>query len=290
MSDRSVVRPSDAIAIRRLGRQIAAAPRRTGGAVLLRVAARLETVAPLTLAAALADGLRPRPADMEVRAVRRIEGKAAAVDLARHLEPGGHLGRRGARALLAASATLVIQKADAQSPGWDRLARAFEAETAQPCQVNLYAGPPETPGLPWHRDPHDVLMLVLTGEKILDVAARLGPRGPESAERVVLRAGDALWLPRGTPHQAANGPSGAVHAAIGLLHLVEDGNALVRARDADSPSLSPGAWHLLPPALAVVTRAALDSWRPGRAQAPAPPGDLSELVVRALKEDIHAPA
>ena len=290
MPDRSAPPPSDALAIRRLGHRIAAAPRRTGGAVLLREAVPRPPVHPHALAVALIDRLRPRPADMEVRAVHRIGGKAAAVGLERHLEPGGRLEGRGAERVLGAGATLVMQKVDARSPGWDRLARAFEAETAQPCQVNLYAGPPEAPGLPWHRDPHDVLMLALAGEKIVDVAARLGPRGPEREERVVLRAGDALWLPRGTPHQAANGPSGAVHAAIGLLHLVEDGNALVRARDADAPSLSPGGWHLLPPARAEATRTALTRWRPG-----APPlypriRDLTDLVVQAIEEDIHAPA
>ena len=133
-------------------------------------------------------------------------------------------------------------------------------------------------------------MLVLAGEKIVDVAVRLGPLGAEHAERCVLHRGDLLWLPRGTPHQATNAPSGAVHAAIGLLHLVEENTRLVRARDADSPSLSPGAWHLLAPAFAEATRDALARWRRPATQPYRGARDLSELVSHALEETSHAPA
>ncbi|MEA2704970.1 MAG: bifunctional lysine-specific demethylase and histidyl-hydroxylase [Actinomycetota bacterium] len=127
-------------------------------------------------------------------------------------------------------ATIVLQGLHRYWPPLSRLARQLESELTHPVQVNAYVTPPSARGLAVHYDTHDVFVLQITGSKGWAVhepvfedplvsqpwSAGRGTPGPAVLE-VTLRAGDALYVPRGFPHsaRAQDGISG--HLTIGVV-------------------------------------------------------------------------
>jgi hypothetical protein len=208
------------------------------------------------IARALAQRLSPRIEEQEARAFLPTVGGSVAAVL-----PPGPLRPDAAEAAWQQGATLVFQKVDAQLLGFARLARSFELATGQPAQVNLYAGAPGAPGLDWHRDPHDVLIIQMAGAKQFLVQPMPRRSGGAVAEAVTLYPGDALWLPRGLPHAARNGGAGSLHASIGLLHLSPQGAALIRATEPDQPSASPGQFEAIDQEMLGATLDVLLAWR-----------------------------
>jgi uncharacterized RmlC-like cupin family protein len=79
------------------------------------------------------------------------------------------------------------------------------------CWVNLYATPPGAQGFTRHADDHDVLVLQRAGAKEWTVVL---PSGEE--RRIVLRAGDTLYIPTGFPHEAASRDVGSIHMTVGV--------------------------------------------------------------------------
>ncbi len=123
------------------------------------------------------------------------------------------------------------------SPVIDFAGRLRE-ELGHPVQVNAYVTPPSSRGFSAHYDVHDVFVLQLAGEKrwIVHEPVHRWPLrtqpwtryrnavGHAAAETpavvdVVLRPGDALYLPRGFVHSAESLGDVSAHLTVGI-HVV----------------------------------------------------------------------
>ncbi|MBA2296075.1 MAG: cupin-like domain-containing protein [Actinobacteria bacterium] len=139
--------------------------------------------------------------------------------------------------LFAEGATIVLQALHrVWSPVMD-FAHALGAELGHPVQVNAYVTPPSSRGFAAHYDIHDVFVLQVSGEKrwvvhepVLEAPLRTQPwtsnraaveRAAESSPLldVVLRPGDALYLPRGFVHAADALGDVSAHLTVGI-HVV----------------------------------------------------------------------
>lgn len=150
-------------------------------------------------------------------------------------------------------ATIVLQGLHRFWEPVTELNRALELELGHPCQVNAYVTPPGAQGLALHEDPHDVFVLQTFGRKRWEVHA--APGEPERPPLdVVVEAGDALYLPTGTPHAASTQDTLSGHLTVGM-HVVSWRDVLadaVRLAERD-PSLDepvPAGWTRDPDALA----------------------------------------
>lgn len=190
---------------------IAAAPELANGVRTLRRRGASWTGPPRAIAMRLAAVLRPRPGRDEIRGFDSRAGTVTARNLGQTVVDAGRVGDT-----FDSDGTIVFQKIDSLDFHWHRLARAFEGATRRPAQVNVYAGAPGAPGLEWHRDPHDVLVLQLAGSKKFAVGD-----GADVTD-ISLMPGDMLWLDRGVRHRATNSATGSIHASLGLLHWMRD--------------------------------------------------------------------
>jgi bifunctional lysine-specific demethylase and histidyl-hydroxylase NO66 len=107
------------------------------------------------------------------------------------------------------------------------LCHGLEAELSYGVSANAYLTPAASQGLLAHYDDHDVIVLQIDGAKewhVFDRAAE-NPREarivtpPEAAEpriRVVLQAGESLYVPRGFVHAAAAADDSSLHLSVGL--------------------------------------------------------------------------
>ena len=107
-------------------------------------------------------------------------------------------------------------------------------ELGHPVQVNAYVTPPASQGFAAHYDVHDVFVLQFAGEKrwivhepVFDVPLRsqdwtrhrddvLATAEREPALDIVLREGDALYLPRGWVHSAEAEEHVSGHLTVGI--------------------------------------------------------------------------
>ncbi|WIM93331.1 cupin domain-containing protein [Actinoplanes oblitus] len=139
--------------------------------------------------------------------------------------------------LYADGATLVLQGLHRLWPPIVDLAAGLGAELRRPLQVNAYLTPPDSQGFATHYDTHDVFVLQAEGEKrwcvhppVLPDPLEEQPWGGradevaataegEPALDVVLRPGDALYLPRGWLHSARAQGSRSLHLTVGIRGL-----------------------------------------------------------------------
>lgn len=205
---------SDARAVQPLLDAMASTRALAYGVHLLRGRAAGWIGGPRALAMRLAAKLRPCPGRDEIRAFVSHEGTVTVRNLQQAIVSADRVAD-----MIDGGCTVVFQKVDSLDFHWHRLARALEGATRQPAQVNVYVGAPNAPGLAWHRDPHDVLILQLAGTKIFAVERGAG------ALDIPLGSGDILWLDRGVRHRAANGSAGSIHASLGLLHWMDSATA-----------------------------------------------------------------
>ena len=112
-------------------------------------------------------------------------------------------------------ATIVLQGLHRYHEPVTRFCRDLELELGHPCQANAYITPPGAQGLDLHSDPHDVFVLQTFGEKRWTVHAAPGEPGREPIE-ATLRAGDALYMPKGTPHAASAQAVVSGHLTVGV--------------------------------------------------------------------------
>ena len=122
----------------------------------------------------------------------------------------------------------------------------LRAELGHPIQVNAYVTPPSSRGFSAHYDIHDVFVLQLAGEKrwivhepVFESPLRTQPWTERRADLertvaeqepvldVVLRPGDALYLPRGFIHAAEALGETCAHLTVGI-HVITR-HALVEA-------------------------------------------------------------
>ncbi len=109
-------------------------------------------------------------------------------------------------------ATLVLQGLQRTSPALTQCCRSLERATSHPVQANAYLTPAGAAGLKRHSDDHDVLVLQVIGSKEWQVED-LGP--------TVTRAGDVLYMPAGTPHEATAQDGVSLHVTLGLLRVTD---------------------------------------------------------------------
>ncbi|MEV0596105.1 cupin domain-containing protein [Nonomuraea cavernae] len=123
--------------------------------------------------------------------------------------------------------SIVLNRVHHRSGVVARLCRALEVSLHHPVGANLYLTPRDSQGFLPHADTHDVFILQLHGVKEWHVANPLnslplaskksGPLNSFSGFRAfTLRPGDALYLPRGFPHEAVTGSSSSLHLTVGL--------------------------------------------------------------------------
>jgi quercetin dioxygenase-like cupin family protein len=142
-------------------------------------------------------------------------------------------------------ATIVLQGLHRYWEPVTELLRGLELELGHRCQVNAYVTPPGAQGLALHEDPHDVFVLQAFGRKRWEVhgAPREAPREPLDT---ILRPGDCLYMPAGTPHAASTQETLSGHLTIGVhvttwREVVTD--ALGRlTRDSSLDQAVPAGW------------------------------------------------
>lgn len=131
------------------------------------------------------------------------------------------------RAAYADGYTIVINDMQVRNPAAGVLCRLLEKTFFCRANVNLYLTGPDLTGLDTHYDDDDVFIIQLSGAKYwrtypTNDRLPLGRNdyqddadwGP--SERHILRAGDLLYLPRGTPHDARSGPEPSLHLTISI--------------------------------------------------------------------------
>jgi 50S ribosomal protein L16 3-hydroxylase len=130
--------------------------------------------------------------------------------------------------------TVRIRHAEQHHPQLLDLAEIFAATFESPVDIHLYATPPNSFGFSWHYDAEDVFIIQTAGEK--EYFLRKNTVNPWPLEeaipadmcyereimplmRVVLRAGDLLYIPCGYWHRAQvpAGSDVAISLAIGVM-------------------------------------------------------------------------
>jgi len=143
-------------------------------------------------------------------------------------------------------ATIVLQGLHRYWEPVTVFVRELELELGHACQVNAYVTPPGAQGLALHADPHHVFVLQAFGSKRWEVHTAPGepPREPIDA---IVATGDAIYMPKGTPHAASTQETLSGHLTVGV-HVTTWRDALASAwrRAADDRSLDepiPAGWH-----------------------------------------------
>ena len=131
-------------------------------------------------------------------------------------------------------ASLVMNDVDSLSPGLAGVSDALEGAGLGKAQANVYVSFQSHKAFPAHYDTHDVWAVQVEGEKTWNIwegradyplphpiFRNLGQAHHEQAkgklrERVVLRAGDLLYLPRGWYHDALAEAPASVHISYGV--------------------------------------------------------------------------
>lgn len=179
-------------------------------AFLLSDAARLPRVA-------MADGARQGSAAVPPEEYAREDGRIVPQALFARFDAG---------------ATLVLSQFHLHHPPLARFCRGLEKVFLHPVQSNIYLTPPGAQGFRKHFDGHDVLVLQVSGEKRWRIwdgqpfpdptartpwDSRFAPEG--GGQELVMRPGDALYVPRGVIHEAMTQPDGepSLHITVGLL-------------------------------------------------------------------------
>jgi hypothetical protein len=122
--------------------------------------------------------------------------------------------------------TIVVNGVHRRSAAVAGLSRALESALHHPIGANLYLTPRDGQGFPPHVDTHDVFILQLHGSKewhvgrpFMDlplISADHGPLTLSDFRKFTLTPGDALYLPRGFPHEALTSNSSSLHLTVGI--------------------------------------------------------------------------
>ncbi|WBB78169.1 hypothetical protein O7606_18235 [Micromonospora sp. WMMD882] len=150
------------------------------------------------------------------------------------------------RRALAAGNTLILRSLHRYHPPVRRLAHQLAGELGCAVRVNAFVTPPRSTGVDLHYDVQDVFVLQIAGSKLwrlgtpplpaplpsqawfdLPAARREQLRAAsEPLGSVLLRAGDTLYLPRGTMHAPRTDDELSIHLTIAVSRLT--GHDLLR--------------------------------------------------------------
>jgi cupin superfamily protein len=159
-----------------------------------------------------------------------------------------HLDLKALRNAHRAGASLLLTRLQKRRPEIALVCRAIEEAFVRHGVVlsarvgaNAYLTPPESRGFNVHNDGHDVIVLQLEGEKhwsLYGFAPTLPLEGdvtalkvpPEPKEELLLRPGDALYVPRGLLHGAEARASHSLHITFSI-HVLTQRELIGRALD-----------------------------------------------------------
>ena len=178
--------------------------------------------------------------DGEVLATTRFtRGGGAGADI------GDQVADEKVLELFADGATLVLQGLHRVWPPLLDFTAQLVSDLGHPVQVNAYVTPPSARGFSAHYDVHDVFVLQVAGAKRWRLHDPVRPAPlrdepwtdhradvaraaeQEPALELVLRAGDALYLPRGTIHAGEALGDVSCHLTVGVHPITRE--ALVQA-------------------------------------------------------------
>jgi len=168
---------------------------------------------------------------------------------------GDQVGDDQLSRLFADGSTIVLQALHRTHAPLLRFGQALAADLGHPVQVNAYITPPQSQGFSHHYDVHDVFVLQVAGEKrwVIHAPVLMHPmRDQPWTERraevaaaaegeplldIVLRPGDALYLPRGFIHAATALGGISAHLTVGVQewtrkHLLDHVVAMISGTDA----------------------------------------------------------
>jgi mannose-6-phosphate isomerase-like protein (cupin superfamily) len=111
-------------------------------------------------------------------------------------------------------ATIVLQVLHRQWTPIARFCRELELAMTHPVQANAYVTPATSRGFGIHHDSHEVFVLQAHGRKEWRVFPPGDPGSP--VLEAELGPGDALYIPRGFPHEAEAREEVSVHVTIGI--------------------------------------------------------------------------
>ena len=129
-------------------------------------------------------------------------------------------------------ATVKIDHIHRRFQPLNRLCR--DLETWFHCSVgaNVYLTPPASQGFRTHSDHEDVFILQIDGDKQWEIWPPHAPLPlrnedsplledmPPAPQRILLRPGDFLYVPRGFPHRAYSEAGSSLHVTIGIHSLL----------------------------------------------------------------------
>ena len=205
-------------------------------------------------------------------------------------------------------ATIVLQGLHRTWPALRDFTRALVTELGHPAQVNAYITPESAQGFDPHYDVHDVFVLQVSGDKHWRVHAPVleHPRADEPwdgrrtavEERardepvldLLLRPGDALYLPSGWLHSAVARAGTSIHLTIGVAALtgadvVRELTAAITRDPALRAPLPVGGTAAAPEALPAAVRAMTAAFV--RAAADAAAGDGPARTTAAVRRSVQ---
>ncbi|MFD7001681.1 cupin domain-containing protein [Streptomyces mirabilis] len=145
--------------------------------------------------------------------------------------PGRNSGTNSLESLYAryrGGSTIVVNSLQDRREPLQRIASALGSELGARVQMNIYLTPPGSQGFSPHYDMHDVFIAQVYGSKVWRLADEpyelpLGNRpydksqpAPEPTREFELRAGDLLYMPRGTIHSGAANETASLHVTLGI--------------------------------------------------------------------------
>lgn len=151
-------------------------------------------------------------------------------DPADYTFPDGRIDPLAVTKLFRSGVTIVLDQMQRRLPALGELCRDLESELGIAFQTNLYVAPPRAGGFKGHYDTHDVFVLQIAGSKeweVFESSVELpmpGQRGDKNGapagpltDRFTLDAGDLVYLPRGTYHQARASDQVSLHVTLGAM-------------------------------------------------------------------------
>ena len=134
---------------------------------------------------------------------------------------------------IAKGASVILNDIDALSPGVRALANDLQQATGGRSQANLYFSMHQHKAFGPHCDVHEVFAVHCAGEKVWNIYegrdeapvnhpdflpsdAERERRAGKIIDRVEMKPGDLLYIPRGVYHDALASASGAIHIAFGV--------------------------------------------------------------------------